>query len=134
MTKPTCAEDALKAAAQRLLAVQPGADGARLTVARLAKEAGVSRATAYRAADIIRMFRAELRSRNGTGAAAAASKKTSAYGEIRELRATAHAMAQRIQVLTLLAAEQERKIAALHDELSRRGGAAIVPLGRGADA
>ena len=134
MTKPTNAEDALQAAAQRLLSTGLDADGDRLTVARLAREAGVSRATAYRATDIIRMFRAELRTRNGSGAAEAAARKTSERSEVRELRATVHAMAQRIQVLTLLAAEQECKIAALHDELSRRGGGAIVPLGRGAGA
>ena len=41
------------------------------------------------------------------------------------------AMAQRIQALTLLAHEQDRRIAALHDELSRSGAGTVVPLGRG---
>lgn len=44
-------------------------------------------------------------------------------------RATVQAMAQRIQVLTLLAQEQDRRIAVLHDELARSG--VVVPLGRG---
>lgn len=118
------AANALRGAAERLLA---GSDVHGLTVTALAAEAGVSRATAYRASDIVRAFRARVRHR----ADDAAPDQAANHSEAAELRETVRIMAQRIQILTLLAADQERTIAALHDELSRRGGA-VVPLGRGA--
>jgi DNA-binding MurR/RpiR family transcriptional regulator len=124
------ATDALRGAAQRLLASTQAEDGHHLTVTALAAEAGVSRATAYRATDIVSAFRAQVRHRT----AVSKPDRAEHSSEVGELRETVHVMAQRIQVLTLLTIDQERTIAALHDELARLGGAAVVPLGRGPGA
>lgn len=146
MTKPigTAAETALRQAMERLLAGRPTLTDGRLTVANLAREAGLSRASVYRAAAILEAFRERVRERSAHDLTPAARRdriaaleaelaalQTQARDEQRALRARVHAMAQRIQALTLLAQEQERRIAGLHDELSRSG--MVVPLGRGGD-
>lgn len=146
MTTPigTTAETALRQAMERLLAGRPTLTDGRLTVTNLAREAGLSRASAYRAAAIVQAFRDHIRQpaardmtptarqdRIAALEAERAALQRQARDDQRALRATVHAMAQRIQALTLLVQEQERRIAGLHDELSRSG--VVVPLGRGGD-
>jgi len=60
MTAPTGpkSEAALRAAMARLLDGRPEHTDRALTIANLAREAGVSRATANRAADLLAKFRA----------------------------------------------------------------------------
>ncbi|WP_136661849.1 hypothetical protein [Nitratireductor sp. XY-223] len=137
--KDISTEQALKQAMERLLAGRADRTDGRLTIANLAREAGVSRATAYRCSDIVEAFRCEVKARNGRkpGTAAHRSKITALGAELDSLRASArkerrahettiNAMAQRIQALTLLTAEQERQIADLHEALFQSG--VVTPL------
>jgi AcrR family transcriptional regulator len=73
MTKPigAAAYAAIEAAMARLQARID--DPATLTMARLASEAGVSRATLYRAPELLDRFRAALERRNGDDTTALAS-------------------------------------------------------------
>ena len=138
MTKPSgaAAYAAIEAAMGRLLARIDGS--ATLTIARLASEAGVSRATLYRAPELLDRFRAALERRNGDNTAALASPDH--IGELEakiailrdresdehDLRAANRNMAQHIQALSLLVREQEQQIAKLQLELSES--ARVVPL------
>jgi predicted RNase H-like nuclease (RuvC/YqgF family) len=146
MIKPVSAvtEAALRNAMDRLIAGRPVKTDGRLTIANLAAEAGISRATVYRAPAIVHAFEAAAtargrrsQTRGAKTIAALKAELTTLQGreraELRELRAMNHVMAQRIQALTLLTVEQKRQIAALHEELSRperRG--TVVALGKGA--
>ena len=136
------AEHALKKAMERLLTGRAAHTDGRLTVANLAREAGLSRATAYRYPDVIQAFQKEITDRNGRQSASAAQRskiaalsaelaalQTRAREDRRAHEATINAMAQRIQALTLLTREQERQIADLHDALSRDG--VVTPLRKG---
>lgn len=92
-----------------------------LTVANLAREAGVSRATANRATAVLVEFRAaEARFRSGSVAGLKArireleaELRTARGGEMAELRATIKTLAQQIQILALEGEEQRRLIAVL---------------------
>ena len=136
------AEPALKIAMERLLTGKTAHTDGRLTVANLAREASVSRATAYRCPDVIQAFQKEIKNRNGRQSASTAQRskiaalnaelaalQTRAREDRRAAEAMINAMAQRIQALTLLAREQERQIADLHDALSRDG--VVTPLRKG---
>ncbi len=99
-------ERRLRTALVRLLAGQATATDGRLTVANLAREAGVARATANRADAVL----AELRR------AAALERATSstpiARGEDERSRhADEHILAQHIQVRALLRGEEQRRAA-----------------------
>jgi AcrR family transcriptional regulator len=139
MTKPigAAAYAAIEAAMARLLARTDGP--ATLTMARLASEAGVSRATLYRAPELLDRFRAALERRNGDNTTALASPdhigeleakiailRDRESDEMRDLRAANRNMAQHIQALSLLVREQEQQIAKLQLELSES--ARVVPL------
>jgi len=139
MTKPigAAAYAAIEAAMVRLLARIDGP--ATLTMARLASEAGVSRATLYRAPELLDRFRAALERRNGDNTTALASPdhigelevkiailRDRESDEMRDLRAANRNMAQHIQALSLLVREQEQQIAKLQLELSES--ARVVPL------
>ena len=139
MKKPigVAAYAAIEAAMARLLARIDGP--ATLTIARLASEAGVSRATLYRAPELLDRFRAALERRNGDNTAALASPdhigeleakiailRDRESDEMRDLRAANRNMAQHIQALSLLVREQEQQIAKLQLELSES--ARVVPL------
>ncbi|MDY6860233.1 MAG: hypothetical protein SWN98_12955, partial [Pseudomonadota bacterium] len=98
MTRPVSqkTEDALRAAMMRLLeGTSVHTDGC-LTVANLAREAGVSRATANRATAVLAEFRAaEARFRSGSVAGLKerireleADLRAARSGEMAELRAT----------------------------------------------
>jgi hypothetical protein len=139
MTKPisAAAHAAIEAAMARLLAKID--DQATLTIASLASEAGLSRATLYRAPALLDRFRAALEQHNGDNTTALSNTDrlgeleveiTALRGretdELRDLRAANRNMAQHIQALSLLVREQERRIAKLHLELSES--ARVVPL------
>jgi hypothetical protein len=139
MTKPisAAAHAAIEAAMARLLAKLD--DQATLTIASLASEAGLSRATLYRAPALLDRFRASLERHNGNNTTALSNTDrigeleaeiTALRGretdELRDLRAANRNMAQHIQALSLLVREQERRIAKLHLELSES--ARVVPM------
>lgn len=139
MTKPisAAAHAAIEAAMARLLAKID--DPATLTIASLASEAGLSRATLYRAPALLDRFRAALeqRDRDNTTAlpnpdrigeleAAIATLRGRESDEMRELRAANRNMAQHIQALSLLVREHKQRIAKLQLELSES--ARVVPL------
>jgi hypothetical protein len=139
MTKPisTDAYAAIESAMAQLLASSD--DRATLTIARLASEARLSRATLYRAPELLDRFRAALEQRNRDNTTALpsldrmgeleteiATSRSRESDEIRDLRAANRNMAQHIQALSLLVHEQGQRIAKLQLELSES--ARVVPL------
>ncbi|CCF00731.1 conserved hypothetical protein (plasmid) [Sinorhizobium fredii HH103] len=131
-------EAALRAAMTRLLDGRPERTDGALTVANLAREAGVSRATANRAVGLLAEFRAaEARQRRSSPRtlkervrALEAELRVVRGAEIAELRGLARTLAQHIQVLTLQVADRDAVIAGLQDELDRSREAKVVPLRR----
>lgn len=105
--KPVSAETEhrLRAALGRLLVGQATACDGRLTVVNLAREAGVSRATANRADTVL----AELRV--AAAMKRAVSSAPIALGEDREQshRANEHILAQHVQVRALLRGDEQRR-------------------------
>jgi uncharacterized protein involved in exopolysaccharide biosynthesis len=99
----------------------------RLTIANLARDAGVSRATANRATAVLAEFRAaeaQFRSGSVLGLKARireleAELRAARGGEMAELRATVKTLAQQIQILALQGEEQRRLIAVLEDQIAR---------------
>jgi|SRR5579862_3914558 len=139
MTRPisAAAHAAIEAAMTRLLATAD--DRATLTIARLALEAGLSRATLYRAPELLGRFQVALKQCNpdrptaiaipdriGELEAEIAALRGRESDEMRELRAANRNMAQHIQALSLLVHEQEQQIAKLQLELSES--TRVVPL------
>jgi hypothetical protein len=120
-------EDALRTAMMRLLEGTSVHTDGRLTVANLAREAGVSRATANRATAVLAEFRAaEARFRSGSVAGLKArireledELRAARGGEMAELRATVKTLAQQIQILALEVEEQRRLIAVLEEQNAR---------------
>lgn len=131
-------ESALRAAMVRLLDGRPERTDGALTVANLAREAGVSRATANRAGALLAEFRvAEARHRRSSPQALKervraleAELRAVRGAEMAELRAHARTLAQHIQVLTLQVAERDAVIEGLRQELARSGDAKVIPLRR----
>ena len=131
-------EAALRAAMARLLDGRPERTDGALTVSNLAREAGVSRATANRAVDVLAEFRtAEARRRQssplvlkGRIRALEAELRAVRGAEMAELRALARTLAQRIQVLTLQVAERDAVFEGLREELARSGNTRVIPLRR----
>jgi len=140
MIRPVSAttEGALRAAMTRLLEGVPQHTDDRLTISNLAREAGVSRATANRAEAILTEFRsAEARFRKGSISALKArireleaELRTARGGEMADLRATARTLAQQVQALTLHSVEQTAAITALQEQLAQVGDPKIVPFRR----
>jgi hypothetical protein len=139
MMKPISSDAyaAIEAAMARLFATAD--DRAALTIARLASEARLSRATLYRAPELLDRFRAALEQHNrdntsalpnpnrvGELEAEIATLRGRESDEMRDLRAANRNMAQHIQALSLLVHEQEQRIAKLQLELSES--ARVVPL------
>ncbi len=124
----------------RLLDARPERTDGALTVSNLAREAGVGRATANRAVDLLAEFRAaEARHRRSSPQALKdrvrslkAELRAVRGAELAELRALTRTLAQHIQVLTLQVAERDEVIAGLQDELARSNEAKVVPLRRSA--
>jgi hypothetical protein len=141
MTKPISAAAlaSIEAALERLLAGPPGT----LTVSQLASEAGLSRATLYRAPELLGRFRTAAASHDRQMTSAPLStdrvhqleaEATALRGreteEIRALRTANRRMAQHIQALSLLVRDQELRIGRLHADLSVSGRApTLVVLG-----
>ncbi|AKO98825.1 hypothetical protein GLS40_16955 [Pseudooceanicola sp. 216_PA32_1] len=129
MTPPVsqATEGALRAAMKRLLEGTSVHTDGRLTIANLAREAGVSRATANRATAVLGEFRAaEARFRSGSVAGLKArireleaELRAARGGELAELRATVKTLAQQIQILALEGEEQRRLIAVLEEQIAR---------------
>jgi len=131
MTKPisAAAYAAIEAAIVRLLTKRD--DRETLTIARLALEAGLSRATLYRVPEVLDRFRAALEQRNRDDETALpnparlnqleaeiATLRGRESDEMRDLRFTNRNLAQHIQALSLLVREQQQQIAKLQLELS----------------
>jgi hypothetical protein len=125
---------AIEAAIARLL---NAADGKPLTIAQLAAEAGLSRATLYRAPTLVEKFRVAARQcdvvrtpqnsdRVHVLEAEVSILRCRENDEIRELRVINRNMAQHIQALSLLVRDREREVKRLQLELSECG--RVVPL------
>lgn len=120
-------EAALRAAMSRLLEGTSEHTDGRLSITNLAREAGVSRATANRATAVLEEFRAaEARFRSGSVAGLKerireleADLRAARSGEMAELRATIKTLAQQIQILALEGEEQRRLLAVLEEQIAR---------------
>ncbi|WP_127356140.1 hypothetical protein [Actinacidiphila soli] len=136
MTVTPQALAALEAAADRLLAASPLRSDGSLTIAALAREAGLSRATAYRATEIIETFRRRVDERGDgpnvpdtlrelirelTGELREARRAR--HEEITDLRRSVDTLAQHVQALTL-------DNQALRAELGLRGSISTLPAAR----
>jgi hypothetical protein len=110
-------ERALRDAMDRLLTGHAEITHGRLSIAALATEAQVSRATLYRAPHIVAAFQQAIAKRglkrSARNGARATATRAHESDELRELRALTRTMAQHIQALTLLTVEQKRRIEAL---------------------
>lgn len=123
MTRPISADavTTIQAAMARLL--RDTAEGEELTVSRLAMEAGLSRATLYRAPELLGQFREAAVTRRpirtpSTTAdrirqleAEIAALRGRETDELRALRTANKRMAQHIQALSLLVEDQQRQLA-----------------------
>jgi hypothetical protein len=130
--KPVSAhsEALLQEAMARLVAGRPRVTDGRLTVANLAREAGVGRSTANRAVDVLAAFHesaARVPRPHGPEADAAASWSRHA-AEIAALKATVNQLAQQVQRLALLRAEQQRTIETLRAALVEATAGRVVPF------
>ncbi|QES47584.1 hypothetical protein DEJ50_06835 [Streptomyces venezuelae] len=107
-------ETALRAASERLLRGEPTRSDGSLTVASLAVEAGVSRASAYRYPHVLAEFRNLVADREeaATPSASLRQEVQALKGaerrlrqeharEVRELRSSINVLAQQVQLLTL---------------------------------
>lgn len=144
---------ALEEAMQRLLDGRPSRTDGALTIANLAREAGVSRATANRATDIIDRFRARLDPTDGENlpatlrgrirdlTAQVADLRRHEHQEVTSLRATVSTLAQHVQALTLEnqalreAVERDAGVIRMSDRTPGRGGGGgvILPAPQAAD-
>jgi len=118
---------------QRLLEGRPTRTDGALTIANLARKAGVSRATANRATDILACFRAHVGQADGENlpatlrgkirdlTAQVAELRRYEHQEITDLHATVSTLAQHVQALTL---ENQ----ALRDALERGAGVARIKV------
>lgn len=107
-------ESALRAASERLLRGEPTRSDGSLTVASLAVEAGVSRASAYRHPRVLAEFQnlvadredaaapsTSLRQEVQTLKAAERRLRQEHAREVRELRSSINVLAQQVQLLAL---------------------------------
>ncbi|WP_030019300.1 helix-turn-helix domain-containing protein [Streptomyces monomycini] len=124
---------ALIHAMDRLLAGEPQHSDGSLTVASLAREAGISRATAYRATEALEAFRqrvdertsgpdvpATLRERIRELQGELREARRARHEEITDLRRSVDTLAQHVQVLTL---DNER----LRAEFAQQGTVTAFP-------
>jgi len=139
MTKPisAAAVSSIEDAISRLIA--SGDVEARFTIARLASEAGLSRATVYRAPELLGRYRTAMAShpREVKSTPSPMDRIHQLEGEIaalrgretdelRALRSSNRNMAQHIQALSLLVRQQEQRIARLQTEPSESGRVATL--------
>ncbi|MFE7652507.1 hypothetical protein ACFU6M_06210 [Streptomyces bottropensis] len=124
---------ALIQAMDRLLAGTPQRSDGSLTVATLAREAGISRASAYRAGEVLELFRQRVDERSSGPDVPATLRERirELQGELREahrarheeisdLRRSVDTLAQRVQAFAL---DNER----LRAELARQGTITSLP-------
>jgi hypothetical protein len=130
--KPVSArtQSMLRDAMGRLVAGRPRVTDGRLTVANLAREAGIGRSTANRATDVLDAFHASaarvpLRRKPETDAAASRSRDAA---EIAGLKTTVTQLAQQVQRLALQSEEQRRIIVSLHAAIATATTGKVVPL------
>jgi len=97
-------ETALHEAMERLLAGRAVRTDSRLTIANLAREAGVSRATANRAAAVLTAYRAAVAALKGRGPEPAGGREKRG-----EERRAAHIHAQHIQARALQQRQEEQR-------------------------
>ncbi len=120
--KPVSAstERALRAALTRLVSSKPAGTDGRLTVANLAREAGVSRAAANRAPAVL----AELRMAMAAAPARprTARPRSTKNAEERARREQDNVIAQHLQVRALLQRADERRISKIVSLRSVNGG------------
>jgi len=128
MTEPVSqsAEQALRAAMQRLLSGSAVRTDGRLTIVNLAIEAGVSRATANRATTVLTEFR-----RLAAGRKAREVRVEAALTGQEEESRNAHILAQHVQARALHRRQEEQRAARAdvllfrrknHDANSKKGG------------
>jgi type I site-specific restriction endonuclease len=130
--KPVSAQSQtmLREAMARLVAGRPRVTDGRLTVVNLAREAGVGRSTANRATDVLDAFRGSanrVRHQRRPKMAAAASRSRDA-AEIATLKGMVNQLAQQVQRLALLGAEQRQMIGTLRDALAEATAGTVVPF------
>jgi hypothetical protein len=120
----------LQEAMARLVAGRPRVTDGRLTVANLAREAGVGRSTANRAVDVLDALRgsANRASRLRAPEIAAAANRSRDAAEIASLKATVNQLAQQVQRLALHNGEQHQMIGALRDALAAATAGKVVPF------
>jgi hypothetical protein len=129
--KPVSAQSQtmLREAMARLVAGRPRVTDGR-TVVNLAREAGVGRSTANRATDVLDAFRGSanrVRHQRRPKMAAAASRSRDA-AEIATLKGMVNQLAQQVQRLALLGAEQRQMIGTLRDALAEATAGKVVPF------
>src|SRR5712691_2864487 len=137
MTKPisAAAASSIEAAISRLMG--SGDVQATFTIARLASEAGLSRATLYRAPALLERFRIAIASHqrevrsppSPTDRVHQLEAEIAALRgreELRALRSSNRNMAQHIQALSLLLRQQQQRIARLQPEPSESGRVATL--------
>lgn len=134
MSVTPAVHEALIQAMDRLLAGEPQHSDGSLTVASLAREARISRATAYRATEALETFRqrvdectsgpdvpATLRERIRELQGELREARRARHEEITDLRRSVDTLAQQVQALTL---DNER----LRAELARCSGLVVLPV------
>jgi hypothetical protein len=120
----------LREAMARLVAGRPRVTDGRLTVANLAREAGVGRSTANRAVDVLDAFhKAAARvPRPRAPEADTAAVRSRDAADIAVLKATVNQLAQQVQRMAMHGAEQRRAIDTLRAALAEATAGKIVPF------
>ena len=120
----------MQEAMARLVAGRPCVTDGRLTVANLAREAGVGRSTANRAINVLEAFHGAAarvpRRRNPEMETAAVRSRDAA--DIAALKENVNQLAQQVQRLAVHGAEQRRIIDALRAALAEATAGKIVPF------
>ena len=118
----------LREAMARLVAGRPRVTDGRLTVANLAREAGVGRSTANRAVDVLDAFhKAAARvPRPRAPEADTAAVRSRDAADIAVLKATVNQLAQQVRRMAVHGAEQRRAIDALRAALAEATAGKIV--------
>jgi RIO-like serine/threonine protein kinase len=120
----------LREAMARLVAGRPRVTDGRLSVANLAREAGVGRSTANRAVDVLdALHKAAAKvPRPRAPEADTAAVRSRDAAEIADLKATVNQLAQQVQRMAMHDAEQRRAIDALRAALAEATAGKIVPF------